>query len=156
MMEPTKNAPNPQKFLKEVRSLIPHLTSQGHIETGMNREKARANGFKAVKEMTKERDEQKKLQIENQYRLAKISQRVDEELKRIAPLLYQIVQWSQKVVLFKWFGWSWNIAGSLEEVDGVPGIECTIINLYRWGKVKKIIRIVWEDPKLKGKIVWQA
>lgn len=153
MMEPTKNAPNPQKFLNEMKTLIPTLTVGGHVQTGMNREKARANGFKAVKEITKERDEQKRLQIENQYRLDKIAQRVDEELKQIAPLLYQIVQWSQKTVIFTVFGWSWNVKGELQEVDGVPNIECTMINLYRWGKVKKIIRIVWEDPKLKGKII---
>ncbi len=153
MIEPTKNAPNPQKFMKEAKELVSLLSAQGHIDTGMNREKARANGFKAVKEMTKERDEQKRLQIENKYRLDKIAQRDDEEMKQIAPLLYQIVQWSQKTVILKWFGWSWNIKGELQEVDGVPNIECTMINLYRWGKVKKIIRIVWEDPKLKGKII---
>lgn len=152
MMEPTKNAPSPEKFLNEMKTLIPTLTVGGHVQTGMNRETARAKGFKAVKEMTKERDEQKRLQIENQYRLDKIAKRVDEELKQVAPLLYQIVQWSQKVSLFKWFGWSWNIKGELQEVDGVPNIECTMINIYRWGKVKKIIRIVWEDPKAKGKI----
>ena len=162
-MKPTKNAPNPEKFLSEMKELIPMLAKNGHIPkdnkpklTDMNgnrvdlpkpnREQARKEGFKnsnGAKHATAK---------EQNRRLSIISERIDYEISLIAPKIYQFIRWTSWLWLLKALGYSWNVRGAVENVEGVPNIECTLLNIYRFGKPKKVVRMVWEDINKKRKV----
>ena len=158
-MLPSNNAPNPKKFLKEVQGLIPIMQANGIIPSQngdaprVSRAQARAMGYKNSKDANYLRDEQDRKNKEHNWRAQRIGETVEKEIKALHPTITRFANMTGWMWLYKLVFLSWNVKGGKDEVEGVPDIECSWINLYRFGKTIKIIRLVWEDHNKKKRII---
>ena len=165
MIEPSKNSPNPEKFLKEMRELRPFLEAKkviqkedhrdklvnlnGHEFHKVSRKQARGAGFKNAREANQAINSNKYAQMEHERRANAIGFTVEENFRKRHPFITKLANLTGWIWLYKLVFLSWNVKGGTDEVEGVPGIECSWVNIYRFGKTIEIIRLVWEEHNKK-------
>lgn len=163
---PSKNSPNPKKFMRELNELMPYLKANDVIPKGdvtkklvdlngnayqnITRKQAREMGFKSSREANKAINQKAIAQQEHERRAESIGFMVEKDIKERHPILSLIANFTGWMWVYKLVGLSWNVKGGVDEVNSVPGIACSWVNIYRWGRVKKVYRLVWEDPKSKS------
>lgn len=159
---PSKNAPKPEQFLKEVNHLMPFLQANGVIPTqGVNggaptqisRAQAKQMGFKNAREANSVANEKYRNNQIHEWRAQRIGETVEREIKTMHPLITRLANMTGWMWLYKLVFLSWNVKGGVDEVEGIPGVECSWVNIYRFGKPIKIIRLVWEDHNKKRKVI---
>lgn len=155
-MEPSKNSPNPEKFLREMGDLKPFLEANkiiqkedhreklvdlnGNAYPTMSRQQARQAGFKSAREANAQIKGRMDSQREHEYRASKIGEKVEEAIRKRHPFITRLANWLGWVWLYKLAGTSWEVRA--EETEETVG---SLINIYRFGKVKEIIHLVWEN-----------
>lgn len=145
ILKPTRNSPNPGKFLKEMETLIPALKAKGIIPG--SREEVRAMGEKGTRAAAK------KAEAEHHRRREIIGRRMDEHMMELCPLAFRVVALTGWGFILKALGYRYDIQGTSETIDGCPDIACTRIYIQRrWfpffiEATVKAERLVWEEPK---------
>lgn len=144
-MQPTPNAPNPAKFLKEMETLVPLLKRKGIIP--MSREEARAMGERGTKAAAL------RAELEHRRRCDIIGRRLDEYMQALSPWAFRLALAFNLTWLFRALGYSYDIQATREALGGAEPVDCTQIRVYRrWFpffflKTVKAERLVWEEPK---------